>query len=90
MLVDQARSTGYGSPMRSVKVQYAKTHLSALLSAVEAGDEVLISRGDHAVARLVPVTPPPERTLGFVDYAVPDTFENALPSSELDAWDGGQ
>ena len=36
--------------MTTVKVQYAKTHLSALLAAVEKGDEVVIARGDHAVA----------------------------------------
>ena len=35
-----------------VKVGEAKAHLSELLAKVEAGEEVVISRGDHPVARL--------------------------------------
>lgn len=38
-----------------VKVQDTKTHLSALLAAVEAGEEVVIARGDTDMARLVPM-----------------------------------
>lgn len=40
---------------RIVKVGEAKTHLSELLKLVEAGEEVIIQRGDVQVARLVPV-----------------------------------
>lgn len=36
-----------------VKVAQAKTHLSELLSKVEAGEEVVISRGNQPIARLV-------------------------------------
>lgn len=36
-----------------VKVGEAKTHLSELLAKVEAGEEVVISRGNEPVARLV-------------------------------------
>jgi prevent-host-death family protein len=36
----------------NVKVGEAKTHLSELLTKVEAGEEVIISRGDDPVARL--------------------------------------
>ena len=42
---------------RSVTVHEAKTHLSRLLRAVEAGEDVEIRRGDTPVARLVPATP---------------------------------
>jgi prevent-host-death family protein len=35
-----------------VKVGEAKTHLSELLAKVEAGEEVVISRGNVSVARL--------------------------------------
>jgi prevent-host-death family protein len=38
-----------------VKVAEAKTHLSELLVAVERGEEVVISRGNRPVARLVPM-----------------------------------
>jgi prevent-host-death family protein len=36
-----------------VKVGEAKTHLSELLNKVEAGEEVVISRGNETVARLI-------------------------------------
>lgn len=36
----------------TVKVAEAKTHLSELLAKVEAGEEVIISRGNTPIARL--------------------------------------
>jgi len=36
----------------NVKVGEAKTHLSDLLAKVEAGEEVIISRGDKPIARV--------------------------------------
>ncbi len=39
--------------MRTVALAEAKAQLSALLDAVEAGDEVVITRRGKAVARLV-------------------------------------
>lgn len=41
--------------MREVGAFEAKTHLSELLAAVEAGETVTITRRGKAVARLVPV-----------------------------------
>lgn len=72
--------------MKTVKVQEAKTHLSALLSEVELGREIMIARGDVPVARLSPVGETPERDLGFVPYEVPPSFFDPLPEAELDAW----
>ena len=43
--------------MRHVGAFEAKTHLSELLAAVEAGEEITITRRGRAVARLVPVAP---------------------------------
>jgi prevent-host-death family protein len=40
--------------MKTVTVYEAKTHLSALLSEVEAGGEVVITRHGKPVARLAP------------------------------------
>ena len=42
--------------MREVSVFEAKTHLSELLAAVEAGERVVITRRGKAVADLRPVT----------------------------------
>jgi prevent-host-death family protein len=39
--------------MRTVGLAEAKAQLSALLDAVQAGDEVVITRRGHAVARLI-------------------------------------
>jgi antitoxin (DNA-binding transcriptional repressor) of toxin-antitoxin stability system len=72
---------------RIVKVQEAKTRLSAILADVERGDEVIIARGDIPVARLIPLQEPPERELGFVPYHVPDMFLEPLPEDELAAWE---
>lgn len=40
--------------MIKVKIHEAKTNLSKLIAKVEAGEEVVICRGDHEVAKLVP------------------------------------
>ena len=40
--------------MRSVPVVEAKAHFSALLAAVEAGEQIAITRHGRAVARLLP------------------------------------
>ncbi len=39
--------------MKSVNIHEAKTHLSALIAAVEAGEEVIISRANKPVVKLV-------------------------------------
>ncbi len=72
--------------MKQVKVQYAKTHLSALISAVEDGEEFVIARGDRPAARLVPLANQGDRELGFLTYAVPDEFFDPLAEEELTAW----
>ena len=73
--------------MKSVKVQYAKTHLSQLLAETERGERIIIARGAHPVAQLVPLGTPSERELGFVPYAVPESFFAPLPEDELAAWE---
>ena len=70
-----------------MKVQQAKTHLSALLAEVEAGEEIVIARGNVPVARLVPIAAAGPRSIGFVAYRVPDVFFEPLPDDELDAWE---
>jgi prevent-host-death family protein len=72
---------------RTVKVQEAKTHLSALLAEVEQGTEITIARGNTPIARLVPVDTTREREMGFVSYRVPESFFEPLPDAELQAWE---
>lgn len=45
--------------METVTIHKAKTHLSRLLARVEAGEEIVLARGDAPVAKLVPYTPSP-------------------------------
>ena len=73
--------------MRTVKVQEAKTHLSALLAEVERGATIAIARGPRTIARLVPADSG-ERELGFGGYRLPDSFFDELPEEELDVWEG--
>ncbi len=46
-----------------VSLAEAKTHLSALLDRVEAGEEVIITRRGKPVARLAPEGPPKRKPL---------------------------
>ncbi|WP_208322118.1 type II toxin-antitoxin system Phd/YefM family antitoxin [Paramicrobacterium fandaimingii] len=50
--------------MKIVKVQYAKTHRSALLHGVERGEEIVISRADQPAAKLGRIDASCERELG--------------------------
>ncbi len=55
-----------------VNVQEAKTHLARLLSRVEAGEEVVITRGGVAVATLVPARPTKKREAGTMRGLIGD------------------
>jgi prevent-host-death family protein len=76
--------------MRSVTVHKAKTTLSQLIAAVEAGEEVLIHRGRDPVARLVPVDAVPRaRRFGALagKVALGNEFFEPLSDDELSAWE---
>jgi len=48
--------------MTKVTIHVAKTNLSKLIAQVEAGEEVVICRGDQEVVRMIPVKPANENT----------------------------
>ncbi|GMA41131.1 type II toxin-antitoxin system Phd/YefM family antitoxin [Mobilicoccus caccae] len=73
--------------MSTHTVQSAKTHLSRILTEVEAGHEVTILRGKQPVARLVPAVAPPPRTFGTMRFEVPDDFHAPLSDDELAEWE---
>ncbi|MBV9337028.1 MAG: type II toxin-antitoxin system Phd/YefM family antitoxin [Solirubrobacterales bacterium] len=76
--------------MTRVTVHVAKTTLSKLIERVEAGEEVIIARGNKPVARLVAVEPSVRRSPGGLKGLVTageDAFA-PLPESELEAWEG--
>lgn len=47
--------------MQVMNIHDAKTQLSRLLEQVQEGEEVVIARAGHKIARLVPYTPPKRR-----------------------------
>jgi len=69
--------------MTQVNVHEAKTHLSRLLSKVEAGQEVIIARDGKPVAKLVRSDSPREKRVwgrgrGTVLWIAPD-FDDYIP-----------
>ena len=43
--------------MHAMSLAHAKAHLSELLNTVESGEEVVITRHGHPVARVLPAAP---------------------------------
>jgi prevent-host-death family protein len=65
-----------------VNIHYAKTHLSRLLEKVALGEEVVIAKAGHPVAKLVPLGKAGrKRVLGTAqgDFEVPEDFNAPLP-----------
>ncbi len=63
---------------------------SKLIELVERGEEILITRRNKVVAKIVPImTSRKKRRLDLFKgkFAVPHNFSAALPEDELDAWD---
>jgi len=83
----------------TVTIHAAKTHLSKLVARAEAGEEIVIARGDKPVAKLVPLTPPPEahpaparrRTFGCMRglIEVGDEALDDWTEEELAEWEEG-
>jgi prevent-host-death family protein len=76
--------------MSTVNVHQAKTHLSALLARVEAGEEIVIARAGRPVARLVPVGARTDRRVLGRDrgaFFVPEDFDRPLPDEVLAAFE---
>ena len=76
--------------MKNVTIHEAKTNLSRLIQSVEAGEDVLISRGPKPVARLVAVgAVNGERMPGLLKGVlnVGPEFFLPLPADELAVWE---
>lgn len=72
-------------------VHAAKTNLSKLIERAEAGEEVVIARGQTPVVRLVPVNrPETARRFGAMRgrARTTKTFFEPLPPDEIAAWEG--
>jgi prevent-host-death family protein len=76
--------------MVTVNIRAAKANLSRLLARVEAGEEIVISRGTTPVARLTPVrSQPASRRFGALKgiVSVGPEFFGPLPESDLEKWE---
>ena len=71
---------------RCINVQEAKTHLSALLARVAAGERIVLARHGKPIAQLVPLDPTPRRQLGFLEGRVDAAFFEPLSDDELERW----
>lgn len=67
-----------------VNVHEAKTHLSRLLARVEAGEEIVIARAGHPIARLEPLAAeaPRWRAPGNEPIVIHADFDAPLPEFE--------
>jgi prevent-host-death family protein len=80
--------------MTVVKIHEAKTNLSSLIARVEAGEEIVIARGDKPVVKVVPLASAAKekRVPGAMKGIWPDVpdafFFDPLPEEELTAWEG--
>ena len=76
---------------RRASVHEAKTHLSRLLTEVEAGGTVVITRRGKPVAKLEAVETRPKRIFGSMKglISIDERFFEPLPEEELKAWEGG-
>ena len=72
-----------------VNVHNAKSQLSKLIAAAEAGTDVVIARNGKPAVRLIPVQPSGFRfgTLAHLVTSVPD-FDEPMDEDELALWEG--
>ena len=63
--------------MRTVNIHAAKTHLSRLVEAAAAGEEIIIAKAGKPLARLCPLSSPRRRQLGALEgkIHVPEDFD---------------
>jgi prevent-host-death family protein len=73
--------------MRSVNLHEAKTHLSELVGAAAAGEEIVIARAGKPLARLMPLEKAEPRRPGLANGRVTEVFFEPLPEEELASWE---
>lgn len=78
--------------MQTVNIHAAKTQLSRLIDAVEAGEEVIIARAGKPVARLVAFgnETGTKRRLGGLEgrFTIPDDFDTMMADEIADMFEG--
>ncbi len=71
---------------RHVKIGEAKTHLSALLVEVEAGEDLVICRGPTPIARVTRIGRSEERAALLATLRRERAKQKAVTTSEILSW----
>ncbi|MEO8361189.1 MAG: type II toxin-antitoxin system prevent-host-death family antitoxin [Vicinamibacteria bacterium] len=77
--------------MSTVNIYDAKTRLSSILKAAEAGEEFVIARAGRPIARVTGIARPSrKRKLGVLDgrFQIPDDFNRPLTAKETARFEG--
>lgn len=77
--------------MRTVSIKVARTHLSRLVEAAAAGEEIVIAKSGKPLARLCPLAGPPRRRqLGTLNgkIQVPDNFDELCEEEIVRLFEG--
>jgi antitoxin (DNA-binding transcriptional repressor) of toxin-antitoxin stability system len=78
--------------MGTISVIEIQQDPGAFLARMEAGEPILVTKGDHPVARVMPVSGhhkfPRPYGLCSGEFQVPDDFDQALPDELLKAFEG--
>ena len=69
-----------------VKIAHAETHFSELLSKVEAGEDVVISRGNEPIARLVRIDARDDRIAAIEALKLERARHKPVSSEEIRQW----
>ncbi|MFC3165854.1 type II toxin-antitoxin system Phd/YefM family antitoxin [Ciceribacter thiooxidans] len=70
----------------TVKVAEAKTHLSELLARVEAGEDIVIARGNDPIARLVAIDERRQRLAAIEAVRALRAQAKPVTSQEVQDW----
>lgn len=70
----------------TVKVGEAKTHLSELLAKVEAGEDVVIARGNEPIARLIKANDTQERRRMLDALRIERAQRSLVSADEIQTW----
>lgn len=70
----------------TVKIGEAKTRLSELLARVEAGEEVVIQRGNDPIARITTLAPKPDVATAIAELRALRAKARPVTTEEILAW----
>jgi prevent-host-death family protein len=75
--------------MAQFSVDDATANLSRLIAEALAGGEIIITRGNVPVVRLVPTTPCGQRRFGALkgSVSIDARLDETLPDNEFEGWD---